>query len=344
MTRLRSRHLAILGVVLTTTLAAPATRARDRVIVVGSSTVFPFGTAVAEAFGRKGGWRTPVIESIGTGGGFKLFCGGVGIDTPDVNEASRPMSDSKREACARNGVGPAIGIRIGLEAIVIASSRRAAPFDLSAEQLYRAVAKSVPVAGHLVPNPYRRWSDLGPGLPKRPIAIFGPASNHGTRDAFVALVMAPVCERLPAVRALLKAQQRETCQAVREDGAWVDVAGDYGLLLGKLANDPGAVAVFTYSYFDQNRDKIQVARLDGIEPTPQTILAFRYRGARPLLIYGKQAHVAVVPDLAEFVQEYLNEATVGKDGYLVDKGLVPLPAAWLELERAKAIALAVRRP
>lgn len=344
--RLRSTRLmaALAALAAVASAAGFAEPARDRLIVVGSSTVFPFGTAVAEAFGRKGRWKTPVVESIGTGGGFKLFCSGVGIGTPDINEASRPMTDSERETCNRNRVGPVVALRIGLEAIVIASSRRATPFDLTLGQLYRAVARTVPIGGHLVPNPYHRWSDLGPGLPNRPISIYGPASNHGTRDAFAALVMGPACTKIAEVRALPVAERTEACQPVREDGAWIDVAGDYGVLLGKLAGDPDAVAVFTYSYYDQNRDKIQVARLEGIAPAPPTILDFSYPAARPLFIYVKSAHVGVVPGLAELVQEYVSDAAASRDGYLVDRGLVPLPPAWLEIERRKATALAAAKP
>ncbi len=312
---------------------------RNRVMVVGSSTLFPFATAVAEAFGRQGKWKTPVVESTGTGGGFQLFCKGVGIETPDITDASRPMSDAERQTCAQNGVGPLVALRVGADGILVASSRTSAHFDLTREQLYRAVAKTVPVGGKLVPNPYRRWRDISPTLPDRPISVLGPAPNHGTRDAFAALAMAPPCERLAEIRILSKDEQKRVCQTVREDGAWIDVTGDYALLLGKLANDPAVVAVLPFSYLRQNGDKIQASSIDGVVPTLQSIAAWTYPLARPLLIYIKKAHVAVVPGLAEFVQEFVSERAAGVDGYLADRGLGSLPSAWLEVERGKARAL-----
>jgi phosphate transport system substrate-binding protein len=323
--------------------AAPGAEPRDHVIVVGSSTVYPFATAVAESVGRSRRWKTPVVESTGTGGGFKLFCSGVGIATPDVNDASRPITDAELASCAQNGVTEVEGLRIGSDGIVIATSRQAPAFDVTRDQLYRAVAKSVPVDGQLVSNPYRRWRDLDPGLPDRPIAVPGPAPNHGTRDAFVALVMVPACEKYREIKALPAERRKRACQPVREDGAWTDVSGDYAVLMGKLVNDPGAVGVFTYGYLDQNRDKIQAAKVDGVAPTAESIAAATYPIARPLFIYVKTAHVAAVPGLAEFVQEFVSDKAAGPDGYLADKGLTPMPKAALEAERAKARALAARR-
>jgi phosphate transport system substrate-binding protein len=305
--------------------------------------VFPFAAAVAESFGRGGRWKTPVVESTGTGGGFKLFCSGVGVDTADVNAASRPMTDAEVATCAQHGVTRVEGLRIGSDGIVLAMSRSAQAFDVTREQLFRAVAKTVPLHGRLVANPYRRWSEVDPRLPDRPIAVFGPAPNHGTRDAFVALVMLPACEKLPEIRVLPVEERRRACAPMREDGVWTDVSGDYAVLLGKLVNDPGAVAVLTYSYLDQNRDKIQAAKVDGIAPTRESITAARYPIARPLFIYVKTAHVAAVAGLAEFVQEFVSDKAAGPDGYLADKGLTPMPRGALESERAKARALAALR-
>jgi phosphate transport system substrate-binding protein len=341
MPRLPTRPLVSLAVILVAATAPESLHAqtRDQVTVVGSSTVYPFATAVAESFGRQGRWKTPVVESTGTGGGFKLFCSGVGIETPDVNNASRPITDGERATCARNGVTAIEALRIGSDGIVIASSRRAAALDLSREQLYRAIAKTVPVTGRLEPNPYRRWSEVDARLPDLPIRMFGPAPNHGTRDAFVALVLLPACEKYPEIKALSADDRRRACQSVREDGAWIDVSGDYALLLGKLSNDPGAVGVFTFSYLDQNRDKIQAARVDGVAPTPESIATAKYPISRPLFIYVKTAHVAAVPGLAEFVQEFISDKAAGAEGYLADRGLTPMSKAALESERAKAKAL-----
>jgi phosphate transport system substrate-binding protein len=234
-------------------------------------------------------------------------------------------------------------LRVGYDGIVIAAARGAVHFDLTREQIYRAVAKSVAVNGHLVANPYRRWSDLAAGLPDRPILIFGPAPNHGTRDALTALAMVPACERVPEARALPANERQAACQAVREDGAWIDVPGDYGAVLAKLAADPRAVAVLPFSYLDRNRDRLQAASIDGIAPTLQSIGGWTYPLARPLFLYVKQAHVGVVPGLVEFVAEFLSDRAIGPDGYLVERGLAPLPKAWLHVERSRAATLAPLR-
>lgn len=330
---------------LTLLLAAPAAagvETRDHVTVVGSSTVYPFATAVAESLGRGGRWKTPVVESTGTGGGFKLFCAGVGIETPDVNTASRPITAGETASCAKNGVSAVVGLKIGADGIVLASSRKAAPFDVTREQLFRAVAKTVPVGGQWVANPYRRWKDVDPKLPDRPIAVFGPAPNHGTRDAFVELILQPACENFPEIKALAEDARKRNCQPVREDGAWTDVSGDYAVLMGKLVNDPGAVGIFTFGYLDQNRDRIQAAKVDGVAPSLESISAAKYPVSRPLFIYVKTAHIAAVPGLAEFVQEFVSDKAGGKEGYLVDKGLVPSPAKELKAEQAAAKALATK--
>ena len=325
--------------------AAPAARAeaRDHVAVVGSSTVFPFSTTVAENFGRQGKFRTPVVESNGTGGGFKLFCAGVGAGTPDVNDASRPITDGEKATCAQNGVTAVDEIRVGYDGIILAGSKKAPIFDLTREQLWRAVAKRVPVGGQLVPNPYRSWRDIDPKLPQRPILVFGPAPNHGTRDAFVELVMDPPCGKAREIAALGKDEQKKTCQTVREDGVWVDVAEDYAVIMGKLQNERNALGAFTFSYLDQNRDKIAAAKIDGVAASLETIAAGQYPISRPLFIYVKRAHVAVIPGLAEFVSEYLSARAAGPEGYLADKGLIPLPKVELEAQRAIARNLSASR-
>lgn len=336
--------LVLLPCLVAFTASTPvAAQVRDRVSVVGSSTVYPFATAVAETVGRTSRWKTPVVESTGTGGGFQAFCRGLGAGTPDVIDASRPMMPSEKLVCDRNRVGPIAAFRIGSDGIVIASDRRAIPFDLTREQLYRAVAKTVVRGGQLVPNPYRRWSDVHPSLPNRPIVVIGPAPNHGTRDAFAALAMLPPCERIPEIRALDPTARSRVCQAVREDGAWIDVVADYAILFDRLTGNPDAVGVLTYSYLDRNRDRLQAARIDGVAPTLETIGAWRYPMSRPLFLYVKRAHVGAVPGLAEYVQEFVSARAAGPDGYLADLGLAPLPAAWLEVERQKALELATPR-
>ncbi|MCX7056572.1 MAG: substrate-binding domain-containing protein [Pseudomonadota bacterium] len=319
--------------------ACAAADGRDRVRLVGSSTVFPFATTVAETFGRSGQWKTPVVESTGTGGGFKIFCSGAGLNTPDINNASRPMTDTERQTCARHGVAGILALRIGYDGIVVASSRQARHFDLTRLELYRAVAKRTVFNGRLIDNPYRRWSDIDPRLPNQPISVLGPAPNHGTRDTFVALVMNPACEALPQIRALAHDEQVIACEAVREDGAWTDMPGDYSLLVERLTADKATIGILTLAYLDQNRDRIQASRIDGVAPTSATVAAWTYPMSRPIFVYIKTVHIGAVPGLIEFVREFVSERAAGQDGYLVEKGLTPLPKAWLDLERSKLAKL-----
>jgi phosphate transport system substrate-binding protein len=223
---------------------------------------------------------------------------------------------------------------------VVLGSRSAAPLRLARAQLYRAVAQSVPIAGRFVANPYRRWIDVDATLPNRTIRVFGPAPNHGTRDAFAALALVPPCERLPEARALPEVERLRICQAVREDGAWIDVAGDYAAVIERLLQDPAAVAILPYSYLERNRDRLWGAAIDGVEPTLESIGAWRYPLVRPLFVYVKRAHVGRIPGLAEFALEFVGERAAGADGYLVAKGLAPLPKPYLDYERRKAQALA----
>lgn len=314
-------------------------QARDQVKIVGSSTVFPFSSTVAERFARISGLKAPVVESTGTGGGFKLFCDGAGVDSPDINDASRPITDGEKAACARNGVSGITEIRIGYDGIILASSSRSSVFGITLEQLWRATARTVPVAGKLVDNPYRKWSDIDRKLPNLAINLYGPAPNHGTRDAFVELVMEPSCRKAPEIASLAKDEQKKVCGVIREDRVWTDVSEDYGLVMGKLAGNPGARAIFTFSYLDQNRDKIHAATIDGVAASLETISSGKYPLSRPLFIYVKNAHAGQIPGLAAFVREYLSDRAAGEDGYLADKGLIPMPQAQLLEQRGIAAGL-----
>lgn len=323
---------------------AVAAQARDYVHVVGSSTLFPYAATVAEHLGRQGRWKSPLVESLGTGGGFRLFCSGPGISTPDVIDASRPITSAESAECARNGVGTIVGIRVGLDGMIVANARSAPVFALTREQLFLAIARTVPVNGRLVLNPYRRWKEISPQLPDLPIIIYGPAPNHGTRDAFVALALVPACEKFAAMKALAGPEKKRYCQSVREDGAWTDVSGDYALLFNRLAGNPGAVGILGYSYLDLHRDRIKAASIDGVSPTAESISGWAYPLARPLFVYVKQAHVGSIPGLPQFVQEFVSDRAIGPQGYLVTRGLMPLPAAQLEAERRKVRQLVERAP
>jgi phosphate transport system substrate-binding protein len=304
--------------------------------------LFPLASVVGETFGHRGKWKTPTVESTGTGQGFQLFCRGIGPDTPDVTDASRPMTAEERATCARNKVGEVVELRVGLDGILIANGRTAARFDLTREQIYRALARRVPVGGRLVANPYRRWRDIDPRLPDLPILVYGPAPNHGTRDAFAALAMRPACEQHAEVRALDESARRAACETLREDGAWVDVSGDYSVLLARLVAEPRAVGVLGYGFLDRNRDRVQAAKIDGVVPTLESIVSGSYPLGRPFFLYVKAAHVGRVPGLAEFLGEFLSERASGPEGYLVDAGLVPEPQATLDVERRKVAALVGR--
>jgi len=328
-----------IALALTTAILPLTAQARDQIRIVGSSTVFPFSATVAERFARTSGLKAPVVESTGTGGGFKLFCEGAGVETPDINDASRPITDSERAACARNGVTGITGIRIGYDGIILASSSRSAAFGITIGQLWRATARSVPVAGKLVANPYRKWSDIDPKLPDLAISLYGPAPNHGTRDAFVELVMEPGCRKAPEVAALTGDEQKKVCGMIREDRVWTDVSEDYGLVMGKLTGNPGARAIFTFSYLDQNRDKIQAAAVDGVDASMETISSGQYPLSRPLFIYVKNLHARQIPGLGAFVSEFLSDRAAGEDGYLADKGLIPMPHAQLLEQRGVAAGL-----
>jgi phosphate transport system substrate-binding protein len=337
-----ARRLGSVLLLLWVSSIASGAQSRDYVRVVGSSTLFPFTATVAETFGRQGRFKTPVVESVGTGTGFRLFCSGIGAATPDITDASRPIAAPESADCARNGVGKVVGIRVGLDGMLLVNARNAPTFALTREQLFLAVAKTIPLKGRLIPNPYRRWNEISPRLPDLPISIYGPAPNHGTRDAFVALALMPACERFDVIRALSVADRQRHCQTVREDGAWIDVTGDYAVLFTRLVENPRALGVLGFSWFERNRDRIKAASIDGVLPTAESIGAWTYPLSRPLFIYVKQAHVGLIPGLAEFVQEFVSDGAIGPRGYLVERGLMPLPAAWLQVERAKAKRLLER--
>jgi phosphate transport system substrate-binding protein len=239
---------------------AGAALARDQIRVVGSSTVFPFTTAVAEQFGSKSGMKTPVVESTGTGGGIKLFCSGVGAEFPDFANASRQINKGEVEACAKAGVREITEIKVGFDGIVLANSKAGPDLDVTIPQLWQALAKQVPQGGKLVANPYKSWNQIDPSLPDEPIEVLGPPPTSGTRDAFVELVMDHGCAEFPEVKALDEAAKKAACQTVREDGAYVDAGENDNLIVQKLAANPAAFGIFGYGFLDQNVDKLKGAR------------------------------------------------------------------------------------
>ncbi len=323
-----------------------AQAARDYVTLVGSSTVFPFASTVAEHFGKTNPkFKTPKVESTGTGGGFKLFCGGVGVQYPDIANASRRVKASELEACTANGVKDVVEVKIGYDGITVAAKKGGPAYKLTRKELYLAVAKVVPDpkdSNTLIANPYKTWSQINPALPNVTIQLFGPAPNHGTRDAFMELVLQNGCEQYPWLKSLKDVDEKrylKVCTQVREDGVWTDVSEDYALIMGKLAGNPQALAVFTFSYLDQNGDKLSAAAIEGKAPSFATIADGSYPISRPLYFYVKKAHVGVIPGIKEFVAEFISDKAMGAEGYLAERGLIPLKSAELAKTRKDATDL-----
>ena len=309
--------LTVAAAALATTalVSGASAQARDNIQIVGSSTVFPFTTAVAERFGQAGN-PTPVVESTGTGGGMKLFCAGVGADTPDFTNASRPIKDGEMEECAANGVTP-IEIKVGFDGIVFSNSKESEKTDYTKEQIFNALAKRVVVDGEVVDNPYQSWSDIDPSLPAKRIEVLGPPPTSGTRDAFIELVMDEACPEA--------IEGEDACGEMREDGAFVEAGENDNLIVQKLEANPDAYGIFGFSFLDQNTDKLQGSAIGGVEPTFDNIASGEYGVSRSLFVYAKAEHADVIPGFREFLAEYTGEGAFGEDGYLADKGLIPLP-------------------
>lgn len=317
--------------------------ARDYISIVGSSTVYPFSTAVAEQFGKTSKFSTPKIESTGTGGGMKLFCAGVGAEHPDVTNASRAMKKSEFEMCTKNGVTEVVEVKVGYDGIVLANAKSAARMSLSRKDLFLALAKDVPDPkneGKVMANPYKTWQDVNSELPAQKIEVLGPPPTSGTRDAFVELVMEPGCEEFPWIKDLKKKDEKAfkgICFTVREDGAYIEAGENDNLIVQKLEVNPAAFGIFGFSFLDQNSDKVQGSTVEGKEPTFEAIAAGEYPVSRPLFFYVKKAHIGTIPGIAEFLAEFTSEKAWGEEGYLADKGLIPMP----EAER-KSVAEAVK--
>jgi phosphate transport system substrate-binding protein len=306
---------------------------RDAISIVGSSTVYPFATVVAEKFGKAGAFKTPKVESTGTGGGFKLFCGGVGVQHPDISNASRAIKAAEFETCGKAGVTEIVEVKIGYDGIVIADSKKGPGIKLTTKDIFLALAKEVPDpkgGDALVPNPYKSWKDVNPALPAAKIEVLGPPPTSGTRDAFLELAMEPGALQFDGLKKLQKEDAKKfqkVFASIREDGAYIDAGENDNLIVQKLVANPSAVGIFGYSYLEQNTDKIQGAFVNGSQPTFENIASGKYPLSRPLFFYVKKAHVGVIPGIREYLAEFTSEKAWGKDGYLSEKGLIPLPDA-----------------
>ena len=308
---------------------------RDNISMVGSSTVYPFATVVAEQFGKAGKFKTPKVESTGTGGGIKLFCSGVGVDYPDIANASRKMKKTEFATCQKNGVKEIVEVKIGYDGIVLAQSKKSKPIQLTRKEIFLALAKRVPDpecndCDKLVGNPYKTWNQVNPSLPNSKIEVLGPPPTSGTRDAFAELALEGGCQTFPSIKAWKEKDEAEfksICQTVREDGAYIEAGENDNLIVQKLEANPSALGVFGFSFLDQNADKVAAAEVDGVEPTFDSIASGQYPVSRPLYFYVKKAHVGMIPGIEAYIAEFTSDKAAGAEGYLADKGLIPLPQA-----------------
>lgn len=322
---------AILFTVASITATSSA-MARDSIEVVGSSTVYPFSTVVAERYGRASGKPTPKIESTGSGGGMKLFCSGVGTNYPDITNSSRRMKASEYKLCQSNGVKEIIEVQIGYDGIVIANSIKVAPMKLTRKDIFLALAAQVPgeKEGELIDNPYSTWKQVNASLPNTAIEVLGPPPTSGTRDAFAELAMEGGCKKIAWIAALKKKDKsayKAICHTVREDGRYIEAGENDNLIVQKLEANPAALGVFGFSFLDQNADKVQGSQIESVEPTFESIADKSYPVSRPLFFYVKKAHVGVVPGIQGFLNEFASEKAWGEEGYLAEKGMIPLPDA-----------------
>ena len=320
---------------------ASGAEAREQIRIVGSSTVYPFTTAVAEQFGKSTGGKTPVVESTGTGGGFKIFCEGVGVDKADGSNASRRIKKSEFELCDKNGVKDIIELTVGYDGLTIAQSKDGPQIALTRKQVFQALAEKVPNdKGELVDNPYKNWSDIDPSLPSVKIEVLGPPPTSGTRDSFHELFMEKGAEGFDSLKAMKadKATEKEfekIWKSIRKDGAYVEAGENDNVIVQKLEGNKNAFGIFGYSFLEENADKLKGVSIEGAEPTFENISGGKYKGARPLFVYFKKAHIGVIPGLDKFIAEYTSEKALGADGYLTEKGLVALPKEAFE-KSAKA--------
>ncbi|MEZ5499176.1 MAG: PstS family phosphate ABC transporter substrate-binding protein [Steroidobacteraceae bacterium] len=338
--------LAILGVLgVGMSQLAAAQSSRDYISIVGSSTVYPFTTTVAERFGRGGSFKTPKVESTGTGGGLKLFCAGVGVQHPDIANASRRIKASELETCAKNGVKEVVELKIGYDGIVIAESKKAKPMKLSRAQVFLALAKQVPDPANLsklVANPYTSWNQIDKGLPAQKIEVLGPPPTSGTRDSFLELYMEAGCSSVAWIKTLKETNEtrfKKICHTLREDGAFIEAGENDNLIVQKIEANPGSLGIFGYSFLEENLGQLRGAVIDGVEPDYETISSGKYPASRPLFIYVKKAHVGVIPGIKEFIAEYVSSKAIGEDGYLAERGLVAPTKAELAKSRSDAASL-----
>jgi phosphate transport system substrate-binding protein len=358
----------VLAAAMTVAMGTANAEGRDTIEIVGSSTVYPFATVVAEKFGKGGEFKTPKIESTGSGGGMKLFCKGNDINTPDITNASRRIKKTEFEKCQANGVTDITEVLVGYDGIAVANAISSPKLDLTRADLYMALAAKVPGEdGKLIPNPYKTWKEVNAALPDAAIKVIGPPPSSGTRDAFAELALGGGAQSVEDIKTLkgLKADQADDIKAmldklglpadtydkmkekkgkdpkgkdffkkiaytIREDGAYIEAGENDNLIVQKLEKDPAALGVFGYSFLMNNEDKLKGASIEGIELTPENIASKAYKVSRPLYFYIKKSHIGQVPGIQEFADSFVASKAIGEDGYLIDKGLIPLDDEKLE--------------
>lgn len=318
------------GLIAATSLSANPAEARNQIHIVGSSTVFPFSSYVAEEFGATTGHKTPIVESTGSGGGFKLFCTGAGEGTPDITNASRRIKDSELKACADNGVTEITEAVIGFDGIVLAQNNANASLKLSRMDVLLAVAAEVPnkAGTALIANPYKFWDQINPKLPHRPILIYGPPSSSGTRDAFEDLAMKSLTKKMDVYKAKTKKYH-----TVRSDGAYIPAGENDNLIVQKLVKEKNAIGIFGYSFLAENSDRLSAARVDDVAPEAENVSSGSYPYSRSLYFYIKKANIGKTEGIREFSDLFMDEKMIGEDGDLTEIGLIALPKAEREMRR-----------
>ena len=340
MKKLTKYLLTTTTILLITTVA----QARDQIRIVGSSTVYPFATVVAEKFGISTKFKTPVVESTGSGGGLKIFCQGIGPSQIDITNSSRRIKGSEVKKCAKNGITDITEVKIGYDGIVIANSKKAEKMNLNRKHIWLALGKNVMVNGEIIPNPHKTWKDVDPSLPNTKIEVLGPPPTSGTRDAFVELALEGGCKKFQSIKKIKKTDKKafkRLCHTIREDGIYIEAGENDNLIISKLEENTKAFGVFGYSFLDQNKDRLQGSIVEDNAPTFENISSGKYPISRSLYFYIKNAHVGKIPGISEYIAEFTSEKSFGTDGYLQEKGLIPSPDAERAKIRTNALGLSL---
>ena len=340
MKKLTKYLLTTTTILLITTVA----QARDQIRIVGSSTVYPFATVVAEKFGISTKFKTPVVESTGSGGGLKIFCQGIGPSQIDITNSSRRIKGREVKKCAENSITAITEVKIGYDGIVIANSKKAEKMNLNRKHIWLALGKNVMVNGEIIPNPHKTWKDVDPSLPNTKIEVLGPPPTSGTRDAFVELALEGGCKKFQSIKKIKKTDKKafkRLCHTIREDGIYIEAGENDNLIISKLEENTKAFGVFGYSFLDQNKDRLQGSIVEDNAPTFENISSGKYPISRSLYFYIKNAHVGKIPGISEYIAEFTSEKSFGTDGYLQEKGLIPSPDAERAKIRTNALGLSL---